>query len=134
MLWQMVLIENQKLNKRLMYKIGVGNMILVTLIMYGGLYWLSDSSGFDNGSLRIDGDFAPGELDALLTWPVGLALGHQAAMALGSLLLIVLVGTTTAQDYQWRSFQTWLSRGVPRWMVLLGKFGATVLAALILAR
>ncbi|MEM7114599.1 MAG: hypothetical protein AAF614_19335 [Chloroflexota bacterium] len=133
MLWQMVLIENQKLNKRLMYKIAVGSMILVTLIMYGGLYWLSNTSGFDNGSLRIDGDFAPGELDTLLTWPEGLALGYQAAMALGSLLLIILVGTTTAQDYQWRSFQTWLSRGVSRWMVLLGKFGAAVLAALALA-
>lgn len=133
MFWQMVLIENGKLYKRTMYKVALGCIILLLILLYGGLYWLANTSGVDNGSLRIQGDFSPGELEALLMWPQGLVLGYQATMALGSLLLIVLVGTTTAQDYQWRYFQTWLSRGVPRWVVLLAKFGAAVLVALAFA-
>jgi ABC-type transport system involved in multi-copper enzyme maturation permease subunit len=69
-----------------------------------------------------------------ITWPGSLvtALELVAGSALGGMLLVVMAAAVTAQEYNWRTFHLWLSRGVPRSSLLLAKFTALLLPAILI--
>jgi ABC-type transport system involved in multi-copper enzyme maturation permease subunit len=69
-----------------------------------------------------------------ITWPGSLvtALELVAGSALGGMLLVVMAAAVTAQEYNWRTFHLWLSRGVPRSKLLLAKFVALLLPAVLI--
>jgi ABC-2 type transport system permease protein len=69
-----------------------------------------------------------------LTFPGALAILPRigSAAGLGALLLIVLVGTVTGQEYSWRSLHLWLSQGFSRSRLLSAKFIVLVFAGLLM--
>lgn len=126
MFWQMITIEQTKLTRRTMFWVELALVISLILIMFGTLFSVQRSltSGAisDSSHIRVEGVDDPHEMDILLTWPGGIINTFSAISGLGAILLIILAGAMTAQEYTWRSFSLWLSRGVPRAVVLLAKF------------
>ena len=55
------------------------------------------------------------------------ALSFGGGNSLGGLLVIVLIGAVTAQEYTWRTMHLWLSRGIPRPVLMGAKFVAILL-------
>ncbi len=68
-------------------------------------------------------------LDGMLTWPQALltAVQFAGASGFGGMLVIILAGAVTAQEYSWRTLQLWLSRGAGRGTLLGAKFAALLL-------
>lgn len=125
MLWPMFVIEQQKVFKRMIFWVELGLIglgVLVVNLLFFGL------SQMDGGSPMA------GQMAETLVWPAGLtqSIGLAAGPGLGGILIIVLVGAMTAQEYGWRALQLWLSRGVPRSAFLTAKFLALLLPALLL--
>lgn len=73
-------------------------------------------------------------LTQMLSWPNALMniLSYTGGDALGGLFITILVGAVTAQEYTWRTLQLWLSRGIPRLHLGLGKFAALLLPAFLI--
>lgn len=131
---QMIRIEQQKLTRRAMFWVELGLMAAVILMVVAFTFLVKqmlDSGVSESGGFRVEG-MDGGQALALLTWPMSFLQILSVAGTWGSFLLIVLSGALTAQEYGWRSFQLWLSRGVPRWSVMVAKFTAVILAAAIL--
>ena len=132
MFWQMVRVENKKLTSRKILWIEMAVVaaaaVLVPLIIY--LATQSDGST-GGGNLVITTD---GPAEEMIAWPSALRLGIDMAggSGLGGLLIVILIGTLTAQEYGWRTMQLWLSNGVSRPALLLAKFTAVLLPALLL--
>ena len=74
-----------------------------------------------------------GPVEDMIAWPLALRLGIDllSGGGLGGLLIVILVGTLTAQEYGWRTMQLWLSNGVSRPVLMLAKFTAVLLPALL---
>jgi ABC-type transport system involved in multi-copper enzyme maturation permease subunit len=85
----------------------------------------------DTNGVRIEG-LELADAEAFLSWPLSFAFVQAAIMAVGPFLVIVLAGAVTAQEYGWRSFQLWLSRGVGRLIVLPAKMTAVSFTTLFL--
>lgn len=70
----------------------------------------------------------------MISWPNALVniLSYTGGDALGGLFITILVGAVTAQEYTWRTIQLWLSRGIPRLHLGLGKFAALLLPAFLI--
>lgn len=132
MFWQMVRVEQKKLTSRKILWIELAVMaaaaVLIPLIIYLTVQAGGDSS---SGNLTITTD---GSAEDMVAWPSALRLGIEmaAGSSLGGLLIVILVGTLTAQEYGWRTMQLWLSNGVSRHVLLLAKFTAVLLPALLL--
>jgi ABC-type transport system involved in multi-copper enzyme maturation permease subunit len=73
-------------------------------------------------------------MQEMLCWPQALSsmLGFTGGTGLGGLMLVVLAGAVTAQEYSWRTTHLWLSRGLPRSAFLLAKYATLIIAALLL--
>ncbi|MCC7352892.1 MAG: ABC transporter permease subunit [Anaerolineae bacterium] len=69
----------------------------------------------------------------LLTWPGALinSLALGTGNSLGGLLVIVLVGALTAQEYTWRTLHLWLSQGTSRLSLMAAKVIALLPALLL---
>jgi len=69
-----------------------------------------------------------------VTWPGAFiqVLQLSSSSGLGAILVIVLTGAVTAQEFHWRTLHLWLSRGVPRAGYALGKFASLLLPVLLL--
>lgn len=134
MLTQMIRIEHQKLTRRTMFWIDIalmaGAILLVTFFLFV-IKQMLDSGISEQGGFRIEGIDSPQAL-AMLTWPTAFLQILSIASSWGSFLIVVLSGAVMAQEYSWRSFQLWLSRGVPRWSVMVAKFAAVAFTALML--
>ncbi len=131
---QMMQIEQQKLTLRAIFWVELALMAVVTLgaiALFFAVKQMLDSGVSESGAFRIEGMDGP-QVQAMLTWPLSFTLLLNIASTWGVFLLVVLSGAVTAQEYAWRSFQLWLSRGVPRWSVLVAKFTAVALTALLL--
>ncbi|MCL4263188.1 MAG: ABC transporter permease subunit [Anaerolineae bacterium] len=131
---QMIRIEQQKLTRRAMFWVELGLMAAVILMVILFTFFVKqmlDSGVSESGAFRVEG-MDGAQAQALLTWPMSFLQILSVAGSWGSFLLIVLSGALTAQEYGWRSFQLWLSRGVPRWSVMVAKFTAVTLAAVLL--
>jgi ABC-type transport system involved in multi-copper enzyme maturation permease subunit len=69
------------------------------------------------------------EIDFML-WPAAPVAIFEMTTQIGVLILAVLVGAPVAQSSSWRTMHLWLSRGVPRTVLMLAKFGALLLPVL----
>ncbi len=126
MFWQMVRVEQKKLTSR--------KIMWVELIIVAGLaifipimiYFASQADPSSGSNLTVTTE---GAIEDLLVWPGGLRMGIELVSGggFGALLVIVLVGTITAQEYGWRTMQLWLSKGVSRPVLLLAKFAIILL-------
>ena len=122
MFWNVLRLEKDKIFKRRM-----------TWIIFAALALLIAAFEIERYIYR--GHLDPGA-GQLLVWPGGLvgALGLVGGnISLGTLLLVVLLGIVTAQEYSWRSMQLWLSRGIPRPLLLGTKFIISLAPILLMA-
>lgn len=126
MFWNVIYNEHTKIFKRRMFWVELGLMALLVLGFQFTLYAI------------LRGTAIPAEERSLftqmITWPNGLVniLSYSGGNALGGLFLTILVGAVTAQEYTWRTLQLWLSRGIPRLHLGIGKFVALLLPALLI--
>ncbi len=117
MFWNLLWIENQKNLKRKLMWIELILLVVFIVLVFTGLY-LSISGTPDNVTIT-DSDLD--KIPQLVSWPGSLAFSLRFAAG-SKLLLIIFVGAITASEYAWRTYQLWLSRGVPRTMLLVTKF------------
>lgn len=134
MFTRMITIEQQKISRRKMFWVEMGIILLVVLGAMGLMLVarsLLQSGVTESGNLRVEGlDLAQAE--AFLTWPMSFSFLQVAILAIGPYLVIVLAGAVTAQEYSWRSFQLWLSRGIGRPIVLPAKMTAVSFTTFLL--
>ncbi|MFZ2489588.1 MAG: ABC transporter permease subunit [Anaerolineae bacterium] len=128
MFWQLFVIENRKLIKRPMLWIELGALTVIVTMLFCLLYVAIRQSATQQTPETM------AAIKASLSWPQGLqqALGMVAGNGLGGLLVIILVGAVTAQEYTWRTLHLMVSRGVPRTTLLSAKFAATLMPALLI--
>ncbi len=128
MFWQMVSVEQKKLTSRKILWLELAIVAAAAVFIPLMIYLASQS---DSSSIVITTD---GPVDEMITWPLGLNLGMGLGSSggLGGLLIVILMGTLTAQEYGWRTMQLWLSNGVSRPVLLLAKFTAVLLPALLI--
>jgi ABC-type transport system involved in multi-copper enzyme maturation permease subunit len=122
-------MELTKIRRRTMTWVLVGVLALLLTGIYVALYAVLQSALPDPGA-------SPDTIEslrAMLSWPQSFStlLNLVSGNALGGLLLIVLAGAMTAQEFSWRTAHLWLSRGLPRSTFLLGKYAALVVVALL---
>ena len=129
MFWQMVAVEQKKLTRRKILWIELAMMAAAAVFIPLVIYLASQSDG--SGNLVITTD---GPVEEMIAWPMALRLGIDLASGggLGGLLIVILIGTLTAQEYGWRTMQLWLSNGISRPVLLLAKFTAVLLPSLLL--
>lgn len=120
--------ENIKIYKRRMLWIELGILAGLILLVYTIIYVTMQTS--NTQTLPPE---AKAELRQIVAWPGAIlnALSFGGGSSLGGLLIIVLIGTITAQEYTWRTMHLWLSRGVRRPVLLGAKFVALLLPILI---
>jgi len=123
MLWHVLLLEKDKLFNRYMFWIELAILTLIIVIVDLGLYLISLGLSHQ----------ATTALSKTFTWPFGLisGVGLAGSHAIGGLLLIILVGTVTAQEYSWRTIHMWLCHGVSRPTLIGAKFVAALLPIVI---
>jgi ABC-2 type transport system permease protein len=124
MFWNILSVENIKIIKRRMLWIELailaGLIILLYTIIYATLQ-TTDELGMEGPARR--------EVLNIVTWPGAIlnALSFGGGNSLGGLLVIVLIGAITAQEYTWRTMHLWLSHGIPRPLLM----GAKCVALLV---
>ncbi len=128
MFWQMVSVEQKKLTQRKILWIELAIVAAAAVLIPLVIYLASQGDG--SGNLVITTD---GPVEHMIAWPQALNLGIGLASGggLGGLLIVILIGTLTAQEYGWRTMQLWLSNGISRPMLLLAKFAIVLLPALL---
>jgi ABC-type transport system involved in multi-copper enzyme maturation permease subunit len=122
-------MEWTKIYRRRMTWLLVGILVLLVAGLYLVLYAVSQAALSDPAA-------SPGTIDELrgmLCWPQAFStlLGLTGGTGLGSIILVILAGAVTAQEYSWRTAHLWLSRGLPRSAFLLGKYAVLLVAALL---
>jgi ABC-type transport system involved in multi-copper enzyme maturation permease subunit len=129
MFWNIFTIENTKILKRSMLWIELALLAFLT----AGLFVLIFSASLIENSEGLPPEAAE-QLKASLIWPGGLmqALGLAAGNGLGGMLLIILAGAVTAQEYTWRTMHLWLGRGVSRPAMAAAKFAAILIPAVLI--
>jgi ABC-type transport system involved in multi-copper enzyme maturation permease subunit len=122
-------MEVTKVFRRRMTWVLVGILALLVAGTYLAIYGIAQAALSDPGA-------SPGmaeDLQGMLCWPQALSslLGLTGGAGLGGLMLVVLAGAMTAQEYSWRTTHLWLSRGLPRPAFLVAKYVALMVAALL---
>jgi ABC-type transport system involved in multi-copper enzyme maturation permease subunit len=110
-------IENQKNLRRNLLWIEISLLVVFMSLIFVGLYVAIQ--GTPDGVTITETDMA--KIPQLVSWPGALAFSLRFAAG-SKLLLIIFVGSVTASEYTWRTYQLWLSRGVPRTLLLVSKF------------
>jgi ABC-type transport system involved in multi-copper enzyme maturation permease subunit len=126
MYWNLLWIENQKNFRRRLLWVELAILIIFILLIFMGLYISIRTT--PDGVTITDTDRA--KLPQLVTWPGSLAFSLRFAAG-SKLLLIIFVGAVVASEYSWRTYQLWLSRGIPRFLLILAKFTALIMPTLI---
>jgi ABC-type transport system involved in multi-copper enzyme maturation permease subunit len=128
MFWNILSIENAKILKRRMLWIEMAILAVLIIALYSIIY--GQLQGRNMQSMPFQ---ARNELLRIVTWPSALpnVLSFGGGNSLGGLLVIILTGAITAQEYTWRTMQLWLSRGLPRPMLLGAKFVAMLLPVIM---
>ncbi len=114
-------VENTKILKRRMLWIELGILSALIILLYTITYATLQTRNQESMDLE-----TRQAILMIITWPSALinSLSFGGGNSLGGLLAIVLVGTATAQEYTWRTMHLWLSRGLPRPMLMGAKFVA----------
>ncbi len=123
-------MEFTKVFRRPMTWVLAGILALLVAGLYLTLYAALQASLSDPGA----SPGTPETLRSMLAWPQAFStlLGLVGGTGLGGLMLVILVGAVTAQEYSWRTAHLSLSRGLPRPAFLLGEYTALVVAGLLL--
>ena len=118
--------EHTKIFKRRMFWVELGLMAILVIGFQITLYAVLRGSPMP-AEERLN-------LTQMISWPNALVniLSYTGGDALGGLFITILVGAVTAQEYTWRTLQLWLSRGIPRLHLGLGKFAALLLPAFLI--
>jgi ABC-type transport system involved in multi-copper enzyme maturation permease subunit len=130
MFWQVLSIEGTKINRRGMFWVLFVLIAILVLIIQVVLI-----STYEKG---LSGVAIPEDerlsIKEAITWPGGLVhvLTYIGGSAFGGLFFVILVGAVTAQEYTWRTMHLWLSRGVSRSLLMVAKFTALLLPAMLL--
>jgi ABC-type transport system involved in multi-copper enzyme maturation permease subunit len=122
--------ERQKMMQRPMFWVMLAIMALLVLCSQGAIFTLLKvEMASQEPSAELVESF-----NSFFLWPEGLTnvLGFAGGGQFGGLLLVVLVGAITAQEYGWRTMHLWLSRGVSRPMLMGAKLLNVLLAALLI--
>jgi ABC-type transport system involved in multi-copper enzyme maturation permease subunit len=129
MFWNILSVENTKILKRRIIWVEMG--ILAALII--GLYTIIYITIRSTNEQAMPNQ-ARQQVMNVIKWPGALesSLSMGSGNSLGGLLLIVLVGAATAQEYTWRTMHLWLSQGLPRSLLLLAKFTAILVPILLI--
>lgn len=129
MFWNILAIENTKTMKRAMLWIELG----LTAVLVVGMFVMLFAIELITNNEQLPQN-AVESLHSALVWPGGLiqSISFATGNSLGGLLLIILAGAVTAQEYTWRTMQLWLSRGVLRPTLLTAKFVALLLPATLI--
>ena len=117
MFWKLLWNENQKNLKRKLLWLELILLFVFVFFVFAGLY-IAVQNPPDDVSIT-DADLV--KIPQLITWPGSLAFSLRFAAG-SKLLLIIFVGAVTASEYAWRTYQLWLSRGIPRGLLLATKF------------
>ncbi|MBK8900653.1 MAG: ABC transporter permease subunit [Anaerolineaceae bacterium] len=127
MFWQMVSVEQKKLTNRKILWIELA-VAAITAVFIPLMIYLASQSTSSNVVITTDGP-----VEEMVAWPLALRMGIDllSGSGLGGLLIVILMGTLTAQEYGWRTMQLWLSNGVSRPVLMLAKFTAVLLPALL---
>lgn len=130
MYWKVFSIENTKIYRRKLFWVEIALMALMVLVLQIAIDATVDAS--INGAAMTADERT--EIKQMITWPGALVnvLNLASGNALGGLLFVVLVGAITAQEYNWRTLNLWLSRGIPRSLMGAAKFTALLLPALLI--
>jgi ABC-type transport system involved in multi-copper enzyme maturation permease subunit len=122
-------MELTKVFRRRMTWVLVGILVLLVAGMYLAIYAVAQDALADPGA----SPETLGELRGMLCWPqaFSMLLGFTGGTGLGGIMLVILAGAVTAQEYSWRTAHLWLSRGLPRSAFLLGKYAVLLVAALL---
>jgi ABC-type transport system involved in multi-copper enzyme maturation permease subunit len=128
MFWQMVAVEQKKLTRRKILWIELAVVAAAAVFIPLVIYLASQGDGSGNVVVTTDGS-----VDDMFTWPLSLnmAIDLASGSSLGGMLIVILIGTLTAQEYGWRTMQLWLSNGISRPVLLLAKFTIVLLPALL---
>jgi ABC-type transport system involved in multi-copper enzyme maturation permease subunit len=103
----------------------VGLIILVTLIALSNFLYYAYRANLSPANQQD------------LTWPAGLiasldfASGPFSFSSWGLIILMIIVGVVTAQEYSWRTMCLWLSRGVSRPLLLSTNFVIALIPVLL---
>jgi ABC-type transport system involved in multi-copper enzyme maturation permease subunit len=133
MFTQLLQIEQQKNRRRTMFRVELALLLAVVVSVTLILLWVRSmllNGVTESGNLRIEGIDLP-MAEALLTWPMSFELLLGVVSTLLPILMLLLIGTSIAQEYSWRSFQLLLSRGVPRTILLPAKLLAMLASAFL---
>jgi ABC-type transport system involved in multi-copper enzyme maturation permease subunit len=129
MFWHVLSIENTKMTRRKIFWVLLFLIALIILIIQLVLF-----GAYENGmgGLSIPEDERL-SLAGAITWPGSLVniLTYIGGSAFGGLFFVILVGAMTAQEYTWRTLHLWLSRGVSRPVLVLAKFTALMVPAVL---
>ena len=122
MFWRLLLLEKDKAAGRLFFwmELGILALIIVIIDMFEYLVVTAPIST------------SPTQKQQLLhqvIWPQALAGSIQFG-ALGNILLIIAIAILTSQEYTWRTFHLWLSRGVSRIALMVAKSVLILLLAM----
>jgi ABC-type transport system involved in multi-copper enzyme maturation permease subunit len=123
-------IENTKNMKRKLLWVELAVFILLMIVAYCFIYF-----SFLSSPARIAIPTAErANLAQMVTWPGSLTglLHTVGGSGLGPLMIIIFIGAVTAQEYTWRTFHLWLSRGTPRPLLLVAKFTALLVPILVI--
>lgn len=125
MFWPMTKNELVKMFKRNLLWIELGLLAAVLALFYGALL-LATQVAPDQA--------AAAALRETVVWPGALpgALSLVGGGGLGGLLIIVLASVAVTQGYTARTFALWLSQGTPRAVVLVARFLALMVGALLI--
>lgn len=131
---RMLSIENEKLTRHTLFWVEMVALALTAVGMLGLMFLIRQILIADlpaDANIRVE-DIDLAQAEAFLTWPLSFSFVMSMLTPVGMMLALILGGGATAPEYSWRSFQLWLSRGVPRWQVLVAKFTAVSLATLLI--
>ncbi len=130
MFGNLIRVEDYKLLRRRMLWIMIALAVLLTLASLIMQY--VNAMGAGNPLITSEARQAmQSQAQADITWPTAPAAVVRSAGALSWLLMIVLIGAATAQEYSWHTLHLWLGRGVPRLTILIAKTAALALPALL---
>ena len=127
MFWQILANENTKILRRRLFWVEIALVALIVIGLLLALYITVETNR--------NGAGLPSEERLMLlqtvTWPGALVtvLSLTSGDGIGGLFLVILIGAVTAQEYTWRTLQLWLSRGIPRSLLVMAKFSALLLSA-----
>lgn len=122
--------ERHKMMQRPMFWVVLVIMAILVLCSQGAIFAMLK---LEIASQEPSAEIIEG-FNSFITWPEALTnvLGFAGGNQFGGLLLVILVGAITAQEYGWRTMHLWLSKGISRPMLMGAKLLNLLLPAFLI--